>query len=240
MVSFSTGTRYKPLVCSQCLSAPSCQAGKLQGFSHINICEILLWCKGHFSACLSEGEPTAFKRVPQSLCTNSIVGVSQVWKSVLEKSSENKTNSEGCYCAVSGVWGGGGVGRVLSFFIFNMNINGKFMQTYSWKSRLEERAPGRTDKHFLKWNVALIFFLFWEVIQVTLTESRDTLWLGSLCAQCNGKAVQDQFICVKIWPLWVWRSMKPLLICLGHAGHCFRVALIYVLGFSTSRRIKYG
>lgn len=40
-------------------------------------------------------------------------------------------------------------------------------------------------------------------------------------------------------PVWDWRSVKPLLICSGHAGHCFRVTLIYVLGFSTSRRIKY-
>lgn len=41
-------------------------------------------------------------------------------------------------------------------------------------------------------------FSFWEAIQATLTESRDTFQLGFLCAQCNGKAVQDQFICVKI------------------------------------------
>lgn len=110
VVSFSTGTRYKPLVCSQCLSAPSCQAGKLQGFSHINICEVLLWCKGHLSACLLEGQPTAFKWVLQSLCTNSIAGVSQVWKSVLEKIFRKEksviTNSEGCYCTVLGVWWG--------------------------------------------------------------------------------------------------------------------------------------
>lgn len=69
VVSFSTGLNLLFIVSASVL--PSTKQENFKD-SHFHICATPLWCKGHFSACLLEGEATALKRAAQSLCTEKL------------------------------------------------------------------------------------------------------------------------------------------------------------------------
>lgn len=150
--------------------------------NHVNICEILLWCKRHRSICLLGGKPTGFKWAAQRLCTYWIGWVSQAWESVMEKQ---------WICLIN---------KLRVVLIVWCCIQQKFMQNFLKITARRKGSWKMAERETLSKIECGLDFSFWEAIQVTLTESRDTFQLGFLCAQCNGKAVQDQFICVKIWP----------------------------------------